>query len=75
MAFPRQGGLKRYIRYNALRRGLFGGSRFWTGVFVAGFVARWLGRVSKRGEMPVITSDELHPGEGFVIRHLSVGQE
>ena len=67
--------VKRYIRRNALRRGLLGGSRLWTAVFAAGYVGRWIGRVAKRGEMPLITSDELRPGEGFVIRHLSAEEE
>ena len=71
MASLRRGYVRRYIRLNALRRGLLGGSRFWTGVFVAGHVGRWLSKVSKRGDMPVITADELERGEGLVIRHLS----
>ena len=75
MASFRRGYVERYIRSNALRRGLLGGSRFWTGVFAAGYVRRWLRKVAKRGDMPVITSDELQPGEGFVIRHLSAGEE
>ena len=76
MAVPfRRGYVKRYIRYNSLRRGLLGGSRFWTIVFAAGFVGRWMGKVTKRGEMPVITSDDLEPGQGLLIRHLSPGEE
>lgn len=75
MASFRRGYVKRYVRFNAVRRGLLGGSRFWTGVFAAGYIGRWMSRVGKRGDMPVITSDELRPGEGFVIRHLPAGEK
>ena len=75
MAPYRRGYVKRYIRVNALRRGVFGGSRFWTAVFAAGLVGRWFGKVTKRGEMPVITSDDLQPGESLVIRHLRPGED
>ena len=75
MAPFRRGYVRRYIRFNALRRGLLGGSRFWTLVFAAGYVGRFMSKVTKRGEMPVITSDDLQPGEGFVIRHLAPGDD
>lgn len=71
----RRGFVKRYIRYNALRRGLLGGSRIWTTIFFAGYVGRWLAKVTKRGEMPVITSDRIEPGEGLLIRHIPPGEE
>lgn len=67
--------IQRRIRYNAVRRGLLGGSRFWTAVYFAGHVRRFAQKVTKRGEMPVITSDELGVGEGLVIRHLSPGED
>ena len=71
MATPfRRGYVKRYIRFNAVRRGLLGGSRLWTTVFFAGHVGRWVNKVAKRGEMPVITSDKIEPGEGLIIRHI-----
>lgn len=62
--------VKRTIRYNGIRKGLLGGSRFWLTVFVAGYVARWSGKVTKRGEMPIRFSESLKPGESYVIRHV-----
>lgn len=62
--------VKRTIRYNSLHKGLLGGSRFWLGMFVAGYLARWSGKVTKRGEMPILFSDSLKPGESYVIRHV-----
>lgn len=67
----RHGFVKRYVRYNSVRRGLLGGSRFWTAVFAARYASRFMTKVTKRGEMPVITSDRLEAGEGVVIRHLA----
>ena len=58
------------LRTNSLRKGLLGGSRVWTAVFVARFVGRRLARVAKRGDMPVKYSERLAPGESLVIRHL-----
>ncbi|MFQ5557668.1 MAG: hypothetical protein ACE5GB_09220 [Acidimicrobiales bacterium] len=65
--------LKRYLRFNSIRRGLLGGSRLWLAVLALTYVARWSGKVTKRGEMPVLLSERLRPGEGFVIRHLAPG--
>ena len=62
--------VKRTIRMNSIRKGLLGGSRFWLAVFVMGCTARWAGKVTKRGEMPVRYSEALGPGEELVIRHL-----
>lgn len=61
--------LQRTIRRNSVRKGLFGGSRFWLAIFAAGYVARWTGTVTKRGTMTVRYSEPLAPGEAIVIRH------
>jgi hypothetical protein len=70
----RRAYVKRYVRYNSVRRGLLGGSRIWTAVFAARYVGQFVTKVTKRGVMPVITSDRLEPGEGMVIRHLAPGE-
>ena len=62
--------LKRTVRMNGVRKGLLGGSRFWLAMFGLGYVARWTGKVTKRGEMPVKYSEQLQPGEQLVIRHI-----
>jgi len=67
----RKGVLRRYIRMNALRRGLLGGSRPWLAVFVLGLLGRQMGKVTKRGEMPLVLSEALKPGEALLITHLA----
>lgn len=62
--------LRYTIRANSVRKGLLGGSRFWLAMFGLRQLARWSGRLSKRGTMPVRFSEELRPGEQLVIRHL-----
>ena len=62
--------VKRTIRFNSVRKGLLGGSRFWLAMFAAGYVARWSGKVTKRGEKPIRFSEALKPGESFVVRHI-----
>lgn len=61
--------VRRTVRVNSVRKGLLGGSRFWLAVFGLSYVARWSGKVTKRGEMPVRFSETLQPGEELVIRH------
>lgn len=61
--------VKRSIRTNSVRKGLLGGSRFWLVIFGLRHVARWSGKVTKRGEMPIRFSEPLQPGEQLVIRH------
>jgi hypothetical protein len=60
---------RRYLRTNAISRGLLGGSRGWTAVLVLGLVGRQLNKVLKRGDAPVLFSEKLRPGESFVITH------
>ncbi len=62
--------VKRTVRRNSIRKGLLGGSRFWLAIFAAGYVARWSGKVTKRGEMPIRFSEAIGPGEEMVIRHV-----
>jgi hypothetical protein len=61
--------LRRYIRTNAIRRGLFGRDRLWTAIFVLGLVGRHVNKVLKRGEAPVLFSEKLKPGESFLVTH------
>ena len=62
--------VRRTVRMNSIRKGLLGGSRFWLAVFAAGYVGRWTGKVTKRGEPPVVFSEKLKPGESYEIRHI-----
>lgn len=63
--------VKRTIRYNSVRRGLLGGNRFWLTVFALGRLARWSGKVTKRGDMPIRFTERLEPGEAYEIRHVA----
>ena len=69
--YLRKGVLCRYVRMNALRRGLLGGSRPWLAIFVLGLLRRQMGKVTKRGEMPLLLSEALKPGEALLITHLA----
>jgi hypothetical protein len=71
LTYLRKGFLRRYIRMNALRRGLLGGSRPWLAIFVLGLLRRRVGKVTKRGEMPLVLSEALKPGEALLITHLA----
>ena len=71
LTYLRKGVLRRYIRMNALRRGLFGGSQPWLAVFVLGLLRRQMGKVTKRGEIPLVLSEPLKPGEALLISHLA----
>ena len=71
IAFPRRGLLRNYVRANAIRRGLLGGSRPWQAVLVISFLARRIGKVTKRGVMPLVLSEALKPGESMIITHLA----
>lgn len=62
-------GVRRYVRYNATRRGLFGGSKFWLGVLGLGYLRRFAGRISKKGEAPVVYSKPLESGHWAEIVH------
>jgi hypothetical protein len=61
--------VRRYIRTNAIRRGLLGRERLWTAIFVLGLAGRQLNKVLKRGDAPVLFSEKLKPGESFLVTH------
>jgi hypothetical protein len=61
--------VKRYVRTNAIRRGLLGRDKFWLGIFVLGLMGRQANKVLKRGDMPIVFSERLKPGESFVVTH------
>ncbi|GEM_PF-1033611 len=63
--------LRRTVRINSVRKGILGGSRFWFAVYVLRFLGRWSHKVTKRGEMPVVFSQRLQPGETLELRHQS----
>jgi hypothetical protein len=71
LTYLRKGVLRRYIRLNAFRRGVLGGSRPWLVIFVLGLLGRQVGKVTKRGEMPLVLSERLKPGEALLITHLA----
>jgi hypothetical protein len=71
LTYLRKGVLRRYLRLNAIRRGLLGGSKPWLAVLVLGIIGRQVGKVTKRGEMPLVLSEPLKQGEGLVITHLA----
>ena len=62
--------VKRTFRFNATRKGLLGGNRFWLRMFGLIQVAKWAGKVTKRGDAPIRFSESLQPGESFVVRHV-----
>ena len=66
----RSGYLRRWLRYNALRKGLLGQQGPWFFVFVATFVLRRVNSVLKRGVMPIRFSEKLEPGATYVISHI-----
>ena len=66
----RSGYLRRWLRYNALRKGLLGQQGPWLFVFVATFVLRRVNSVLKRGVMPIRFSERLEPGASYLITHI-----
>ena len=69
--YLRRGYLRRYVRLNAFRRGLLGGSKPWLVIFVLSMLRRQMGKVTKRGEMPLRLSEALKPGESMIITHFA----
>ena len=65
--------VRRTVRMNSIRKGILGGNRFWLTVFALGYVGRFVGKVTKRGEMPVVFTEKLAPGEAYEIRHVEPG--
>ena len=68
--FLRSGYLRRWLRYNALRKGLLGRQGPWMFVFFASMVLRQFNKVLKRGVMPIRFSEKLEPGATYVISHI-----
>ena len=66
----RSGYLRRWVRYNALRKGVLGQQGPWLFVFVAAFVLRRVNSVLKRGVMPIRFSEKLEPGASYLITHI-----
>ena len=67
--FLRRAYLARYLRFNATRKGLLGGSKGWLAVFAALTIGRQIGKVTKRGEAPIVYSERLEPGQVLVLTH------
>lgn len=70
LRFLRSGYLRRWVRFNATNKGLFGGSKLWLTVFGLGVLGRGANKVLKRGPMPVVLSEKLEPGQSMVITHI-----
>ena len=70
LLYFRRGYLKRVIRMNALRKGLFGGSRLWRTIWFFGIVRGFWAKISKRGAGPVAFSESLDEGEAWAIVHV-----
>ena len=68
--FLRSGYLRRWLRHNALRKGLLGRPGPWMFVFFASMVLRQFKKVLKRGVMPIRFSEKLEPGATYVISHI-----
>ena len=68
--FLKSGFVRRYLRFNAIRRGLLGQNKFWLTVFGAGLVGRQIGKITKGGPAPVLFSEDLAAGESYEVRHL-----
>jgi hypothetical protein len=69
--FLRSGYLRRWLRYNALRKGLLGRQGPWLFVFVVSFLMRRANSVLKRGVMPIRFNEKLEPGVTYVISHIA----
>jgi hypothetical protein len=65
----RKSYIKRTLRMNALRKGLLGGSLFWRVVWVSQLLFKGWGKVSKRGEAPVVFTQSLKDGDAWSIIH------
>ena len=63
--------VKRTVRFNSVRKGLLGGSRPWLIMWGVLHLAKWSGKVTKRGEAPIKFGESLQPGESFVISHVA----
>ncbi|MGI9604286.1 MAG: hypothetical protein ACR2QE_20575 [Acidimicrobiales bacterium] len=62
-------GFRRYVKYNATRKGLFGGSKLWLGVYAAGRLRTFSGQLSKKGEAPLVFSGPVSEGHWAQVVH------
>ncbi|WP_420620162.1 hypothetical protein [Candidatus Poriferisocius sp.] len=60
-----------YLRRQAIRRGVVGGSRAWLILGGAVWGVRLLRRMASTRQMRKVLSQELRPGESLIISHLS----
>lgn len=60
--------MRRLLLGRAIRKGFFGGSRFWTVVGTLGLAMKVLRRLT-RDEPEVAYSEELRPGQTLLISH------
>lgn len=67
---PRSKYIKRTIKMNALRKGLLGGSPVWRTVWFLSIVRKFWSKVSKKGEAPVVFTDDLDEGTGWSLVHV-----
>ncbi len=59
-----------YLRRQAIRRGVLGGSRAWLILGGAAWGLRLLTRVAGTRRLRAVLTDELRPGESLLISHL-----
>lgn len=62
----------RFLTRTGLRRGLLGGSRPWTTIFVVAGALRLVARATK-GTPKIVYTGELEPGQTLVIAHPADG--
>ena len=60
-----------YLRRQAIVRGLVGGSRGWLILGGVAWVIRLLSRFATTRRLRTVSTEELRPGEGLLITHLS----
>ncbi|MCY3578641.1 MAG: hypothetical protein OXH53_15145 [bacterium] len=60
-----------YVRRQAIRRGVLGGSRGWLILGGAVWGIRLLRRMASTRQLRKVLSQELRPGESLLISHLS----
>jgi hypothetical protein len=63
--------VRRYLRYNSLRKGLLGQNKFWLSMFALGKLGGLMGKASKRGVAPVVFTEALKAGQSYEIAHIT----
>lgn len=59
-----------YVRRQAIRRGVMGGSRAWLILGAVAWGVRLLMRVANTRHLRAVLTEELRPGESLVVTHL-----